>query len=78
MLFLQDTLANRKTESNLEATYTSPSPANPSPPFQSSFDNEILPPSKKSKNSPGNSANKVRAALLDHTKREPAADTQFW
>ena len=58
MLLLRDTLANRKTKSNLEAAYTSPSP-----PFQSSFDNETPPPFKKSKSSPGNSANKVEAVL---------------
>ena len=77
MLFLRNTLANRKTESNLEAIYTSPSPTNPSPPFQSSFDNETPPPSKTSKSSPGNSANDLEAALLDHIQREPTEDAQF-
>ena len=52
-------------------------PTNSSPPFQSSFDNEIPPPSKKSKSSPGNSANKVDAELLDHTQREPTANAQL-
>ena len=42
MLFLRDTLGNRKTESKLEAAFTTPSPTNLFPPFQSSFDNEGL------------------------------------
>ena len=73
---LPDTLANRKTKSNLEAANISRSPTNPSPPFQSSFDNETPPPSKKSKNSPINSANKVEVALFDHIQREPTADAK--
>ena len=52
MLFLRVTLANRKTESNLEAAYTLPSLTNLSTPFQSSFDNETPPPSNKVKEQP--------------------------
>ena len=52
MLFLRATLANRKTESNLEAAYTLPSLTNLSSPFQSSFDNETPPPSNKVKEQP--------------------------
>ena len=77
MLFLRDTLANRKSESNLEASYTSPLLTNPSPSFWSSFDNQNPQPSKKSKSNPGNSANKVEAVLLDHIQREPTVDAQF-
>ena len=42
MLFLRDTLGNRKTESKLEAAFTTPSPTNLFPPLQSSFNNEGL------------------------------------
>ena len=72
MLLLRDTLANRKTKSNFEAAHTSPSP-----PFQSSFDNETPPPSNQSKSSLGNSANKVEAVLLDNAEREPTEYVQF-
>ena len=72
MRHLRDNLANRKTKSNLEAAYTSPSL-----PFQSSFDDETPPPSKKLSSSPGKSANKVGPVLLDNTEREPTEYAQF-